>query len=253
MEQRDFASANANGSISHYTASAKELQQNPRLIKQVVNGRVNYYDPEKDLLYVPMGNGYRSIAGGAVEGIHPEAYLLGAGAAIRAVADVVGVEISAVTVGAIKGFGQLIGKVSGIFRSDETIDEIPSGKNNEIGNLAHNRTLHETYKAELRQNMEKPVVQHPKLQNIVDDLYKPNAKVGSGSTAAAIREELSTGNQVGGKYHYEKGELYRRGLQNWLENNPNANLGDKVIAKNLLKDLNDAMRYENRWYPKQNL
>jgi hypothetical protein len=35
--------------------------------------------------------------------------------------------------------------------------------------------------------MEKPNVQDENLSHIIDDLYRPNAKVGSGSTADAVR------------------------------------------------------------------
>lgn len=114
---------------------------------------------------------------------------------------------------------------------------------------ARNRTMHETYKAELRQNMEKPPVTDPKLQRLVNDLYKPNAKIGSGSTADAIRSELQTGNPVGGRFHSQKGEMYRNALNNWIESNPAARPNDVAVAENLVKDLNDAMGYEKRWYP----
>ena len=144
----------------------------------------------------------------------------------------------------LESAGKLAGRV-GLWRGASTAK---SGIE-KLDNLAHNRTLHESYKANLRQNMEKPTVQHPKLQNMVDDLYKPNAKIGSGSTADAIREEAATGNQVGGKYHFEKGQNLRKGLQYWLEDNPTAASGDRAVAENLLQDINDAMGYENRWYP----
>ena len=84
----------------------------------------------------------------------------------------------------LESAGKLAGRV-GLWRGASTAK---SGVE-KLDNLAHNRTLHESYKANLRQNMEKPTVQHPKLRNIVKELYKPNAKVGSGSTADAIREE----------------------------------------------------------------
>jgi hypothetical protein len=117
-------------------------------------------------------------------------------------------------------------------------------------NPAINRTMHEGYKAELRQSMEKPIAQNANLRRLVDDLYKPNAKVGSGSTADAIRKELVSGNQVGGKYHSEKGEQYRRALEGWMQKNPTASSGDRAIAENLFQDLNNAMRYETQWYPR---
>lgn len=98
--------------------------------------------------------------------------------------------------------------------------------------------------------MQKPVVRDGKLQHIVDDLYRPNSKVGSGSTAAAIRHEQETGLPVGDRFHTEKGEIYRKALTNWLSKNTTAPTPDRAAAENLLKDLHDALGYENRWYPR---
>ncbi|MBX9744835.1 MAG: hypothetical protein K2X08_06470 [Chlamydiales bacterium] len=54
--------------------------------------------------------------------------------------------------------------------------------------------------------MEKPYVFDPELYKIVWRAYKPYACVGSGSTAAAIRHKLTTGEKVCGKLHSKKGQ-----------------------------------------------
>lgn len=46
----------------------------------------------------------------------------------------------------------------------------------------------------------------------MDDLYRENAKIGSGSTADAVRYELQTGGKVGGKTHSQKAEDYSQAL-----------------------------------------
>lgn len=89
-----------------------------------------------------------------------------------------------------------------------------------------------------------PQANDPKLNNIVKDLYKgagaPN-QIGSGSTADAIRNELSTGQATYGKFHIQKGQEYSKGLENWLRNNPNASENDKKAAELILQDLNNAL------------
>jgi hypothetical protein len=90
----------------------------------------------------------------------------------------------------------------------------------------------------------RPTVAHPKLQNLVRDLYKgangPNP-IGSGSTADAIRFELACGQQVGGRWHSNKGREYIRALRNWLTKNQNADAADRNIAQQLLDDLVAAL------------
>lgn len=48
----------------------------------------------------------------------------------------------------------------------------------------------------------------------MNDLYRPRAKIGSGSTADAVRVEQETGETIGGKFHREKAENYVRSLSN---------------------------------------
>ena len=66
-------------------------------------------------------------------------------------------------------------------------------------------------------------------------------RVGTGTTADALRYELRTGNTVFGKSHLQKGEDSLRGLENWLKANPNAPYHDRLVARSLANDLLDAL------------
>jgi RHS repeat-associated protein len=94
-----------------------------------------------------------------------------------------------------------------------------------------------------RNILPRPTVSSQKLQNIVDNLYKgttnPN-RVGTGTTADAIRHELATGQLVGGKSHLQKGTESIRALENWLMRNPDAAYRDQLVARSLIGDLLDA-------------
>ncbi|WOE32004.1 MULTISPECIES: hypothetical protein [unclassified Acinetobacter] len=94
----------------------------------------------------------------------------------------------------------------------------------------------------LSAKMQKPLVSDLKLQRITDDLYPDNAKIGSGSTADAVRYEMSTGNKVGGKTHTEKAMGYSDALSKWIKSNPNASSNDKMAAELMLRDLQNALK-----------
>ena len=49
---------------------------------------------------------------------------------------------------------------------------------------AANRASFKVYKDGLRAGMERPIVSDLRLSLVLDDVYRPNASVGSGSTAA---------------------------------------------------------------------
>jgi len=72
-----------------------------------------------------------------------------------------------------------------------------AGRNSNPSSDPKSRGQYEEYVDSLRASMEKPNVKDGNLKNIIDDLYRPNAKVGSGSTADAVRYELATGEKVG--------------------------------------------------------
>ena len=87
----------------------------------------------------------------------------------------------------------------------------------------------------------KPVVSDSKLQDIMNQLYRPNASIGNGSTADAIREQLSTGKLVGERDHIIKGQERVVNLTRWIQNNPNASPSDMKAAQDVLNDLQKAL------------
>ena len=89
----------------------------------------------------------------------------------------------------------------------------------------------------------KPKVSDPKLKNIADSLYRKDAKIGSGSTADAIRHENITGEPVGGAFHSTKGTEAIRSLENWGKKSTNASSADRAAAENMAADLRDALGY----------
>lgn len=90
----------------------------------------------------------------------------------------------------------------------------------------------------------KPNVTDPKLKNYVDNLYKgttnPN-RIGTGTTADAVRAELTTGQATAGRFHIQKAEETARGLQKWLNKNPDASHADRLVGQSLLDDLLNAL------------
>jgi hypothetical protein len=102
-------------------------------------------------------------------------------------------------------------------------------------------TSFENYVDDLMAQMERPHATDPALNNLLNRLYRPNATVGSGSTASAVRQEAITGQPVGGKFHTQKAEESIRALQRWLNNNPNAPTVDRAAAENVIKDLSNAL------------
>ncbi len=94
------------------------------------------------------------------------------------------------------------------------------------------------------QHLPTPLVTSTKLQNLINNLYKGTTnptKIGNGTTADALRYELTTGQQVGGKFHGPKAEESLRGLENWLRGNPNASYGDRVVAESLAMELRSVI------------
>ncbi|MGC9671537.1 hypothetical protein ACNTMW_33960 [Planosporangium sp. 12N6] len=88
----------------------------------------------------------------------------------------------------------------------------------------------------LRMEMAKPQTVDTELSKLTGDLYRPNARIGSGSTASAIRFERLNGETVGGKLHAQKARDYIAALQRWLQKNPTASAGDRAAAENVIRD-----------------
>lgn len=84
-------------------------------------------------------------------------------------------------------------------------------------------------------------VQHSKLKKIVNDLFRPGAKVGSGSSMDAFRLEQLTGAKVGGKTHGTKLIQYRTALQRLWKNRANLSASDRKTVKQLLNDIQNAL------------
>lgn len=74
---------------------------------------------------------------------------------------------------------------------------------------------------------------------IVKELYRPNAAVGDGGTADAIRKQIATGELVGGRDHIRKGRERLRQIERILSKNPNH--PDRALLERLRNDLADAL------------
>lgn len=88
-------------------------------------------------------------------------------------------------------------------------------------------------------------VEHPKLYRIVDRLYRPNAKFGTGSTADAVRHELSSGELLSRTSHIRKAIESRNALSTLIHSN-NLSASDQQIALWLREDLQNALT-EQPW------
>ena len=108
-------------------------------------------------------------------------------------------------------------------------------------NRPASRAAYERYLKTLREAMAKPSVTNSTLKGIIEMLYRDNPEVGSGSTAAAIRNELATGMPTKGTFHLQKGTEMLDKLATWLKQNPTASAGDIATAKNLYLDLQEAV------------
>ena len=91
----------------------------------------------------------------------------------------------------------------------------------------------------------KPSVEDPKLKNLVNQLFKGvdnPGRIGDGTTMAAIRHELATGDTVHHRRHIVKGQETVRGLENWLRKNLDASTSDRTLAHRLADELREALR-----------
>lgn len=79
------------------------------------------------------------------------------------------------------------------------------------------RAVYQHYLEALRAEMAKPAVDDSQLAKIVELLYRDHPEIGSGSTAAAIRNELATGMPTKGKRHVQAGQDRLNMLSDWLK------------------------------------
>ena len=79
-----------------------------------------------------------------------------------------------------------------------------------------------------------------KLKNVIDQMYRPNATIGSGGLADAVSHELQTGEMVGGRSHLKKGRERLKNLKNILAKESLSEQDKKTINK-LIDDLEKAL------------
>ncbi|MDU1893086.1 MAG: RHS repeat-associated core domain-containing protein [Dysgonomonas sp.] len=91
-----------------------------------------------------------------------------------------------------------------------------------------------------RSNLLNKVI-NPKLKNVVNDLYRPGAQIGSGSSMDAFRLEVLSGVAVNGKTHGTKLIMYRTALQKLWDKKSSLTKEEQVIVKQLLTDIQDAL------------
>jgi hypothetical protein len=197
-------------------------------VKEVVKGILRDLAIEVGITAVVAGIGSLFTFGGAGAGGAAVAGWRLASAA-RKVIKAFSAMKAAVRAGAVVRLTRAAGKIPVLRRRFTRISE------------AANRARHEKYKDALRAAMGKPHTKDPRLTELIDELYRPNASVGSGSTAAAVRHELATGQQVGGAWHSQKAENMITALEKWLRNHPEATPGDRAAAENVIKDMRDAL------------
>ncbi|MBL7935691.1 MAG: hypothetical protein JNM51_07770, partial [Bacteroidia bacterium] len=90
---------------------------------------------------------------------------------------------------------------------------------------------------ELRDHISRSI-SNPELRNAFDQMYRKTAKILSGSTADALRDEVRNGKHLG---HLEKAQGWIKNLQG-LINEGKLSGADSKIANELLKDLKDAVK-----------
>jgi len=83
--------------------------------------------------------------------------------------------------------------------------------------------------------------QNPTLRNVINNLYGVAAKIGSGSTADAIRFERATGKLLSPSGHSIKGRESIRALESLIRSGK-LNPAETNIAKFLVNDLKDALK-----------
>ena len=81
---------------------------------------------------------------------------------------------------------------------------------------------------------------NPRLRNLIQQLYRKNAQIGSGSTADAIRHELQAGKLLSPAGHFLKGQEMRTALLRILKSG-GLDQGDMQIVQYLLKDIQRAL------------
>lgn len=89
-------------------------------------------------------------------------------------------------------------------------------------------------------SMLKPLVTNPELGEIVEELFQATDAL-PGGTAGAVRYEGLTGDLLSPAGHaQEAGDIVRQ-LNTFLKNNPGISSNDQAVAKELIRDLSNAV------------
>jgi hypothetical protein len=118
-------------------------------------------------------------------------------------------------------------------------------KRSEINDQELSSASHEKLKTEYRSESKPLRAKDDELNKVLESLHRDTGQIGNGSTGAAVRHELQTGQSVGGKEHIQKLEDGITYLSKWLKNNEtnfSVSNADKDAAFNMLKDLLDAAK-----------
>ena len=91
-----------------------------------------------------------------------------------------------------------------------------------------------------RDRHESPTAENPRLQRVIQELFRTNARL-PGGTAGAVRHEVRMGELVGGKSHIRKAIERRRQLQQLLRR-VDLSDQDRTTVRQLLDDLHAALR-----------
>ncbi len=86
-------------------------------------------------------------------------------------------------------------------------------------------------------------VENSRVKEAINQIYRPNAKIGDGGTADAIRHELKTGEFVGKRPHYQKGKERLKSLQKILKEE-NLTFTEETVVRSLIDDLERALKGE---------
>jgi RHS repeat-associated protein len=86
----------------------------------------------------------------------------------------------------------------------------------------------------------KPNVTNPKLAEIVNELFQTTDKL-PGGTAGAVRWEMRTGELLSPKGHFQEAVELVTQLDRFLKNNPGISANDQGVAKELIRDLQNAL------------
>ena len=97
---------------------------------------------------------------------------------------------------------------------------------------------------ELYRNMLLSMATTIEVKKLIEQLYRPGATIGDGGTAAALRHENDSGENVGNKSHRIKAEQRANQIRKILSKSPDH--PDKKLLQNLLDDLEDALKGDKK-------